>query len=97
MNDLSSADIFSKLVAGLLDAFGLGCLFLSLTGESDIGNTLSFIPDILGLGILGIPNLMKATKSKKRFFGVSALGEFIPFLGDILPLWSVFAWFKKDK
>ena len=97
MDNLSTADIFTKLVAGLLDAFGLGCLFLSLNGEADIGNALSFIPDILGLGILGIPNLMKATKSRKRRFGLSALGEFIPFLGDICPLWSISVWFKKDR
>jgi hypothetical protein len=41
------------LIAILLDIFGFICLILTFTMGAEIGETLSFVPDILGLIFLG--------------------------------------------
>jgi hypothetical protein len=92
----SSADMLTKFSALIFDEMGLGCLVLSLSGETDLGIFFSFLPDILGIGFIGGPNLLQKTGNKKHGLLFTILGKIFPFIGDILPLWS-FSAFRRKK
>ena len=83
--------------AAFLDLIGLILFVLSLFG---VGIALSWGIDLVGLIFIGIWMFLRsgtiaATKGGKKVaqkglkrFGLAALGEIVPFLGDIAPLWT---------
>jgi|AntAceMinimDraft_17_1070374.scaffolds.fasta_scaffold64896_2 hypothetical protein len=97
-NGAGPEGMMAKVIAGMLDVFGFGCLFLSATGDAELGVSMSFIPDIIGIAFLGGPKLIKGKINKtKKSKGIlwTILGEICPFLGDIAPLWSISVWKRK--
>jgi hypothetical protein len=98
------SDLFSPLgasmilIALLLDLFGLFCLALDLAGDSDLGESLSIIPDILGAILLGGFSFLgqkrrtrKILKKRGGKFLLTFLGELTPFLGG-LPFWTIYVY-----
>ena len=94
--------IIMFLIAGMLDMVGLILFILSFFG---IGIPLSYIPDIIGLVLLGplmylstgkITVTQGAQKVIKKpvgkvlkRLGLAFLGELIPFFGDIASCWTL--------
>lgn len=84
------------LAAGSLDLVGFLLFILDFVG---IGIPLSFIPDIIGILIIGgwiflrtgrIGITKGAAKISQKAFaelGLATLGELIPFFGDLAPCW----------
>jgi len=85
-------------VAIILDSVGLILFILSFLG---VGIPGSFIPDLIGLIIIGIWTYLRsgrttmtkqATELAKKSFkrvGLAFLGEVIPFFGDAAPCWTI--------
>lgn len=83
-------------------------LFLDILGLIGlipiIGQILSYIPDVLGIAVIGIwawfrMGEMPVTKKFSKFLKRPALvmvGELIPVVG-ILPFWSAYVFFKLKK
>ena len=85
-------EVPNLILSIFLDIFGGFCLFLTFSGEEEIGETLSFIPDIVGLIGLGTPLLIKRKgvgKIKKRFW-LTFFAELCPILGGG-PFWTIFS------
>ena len=95
------------MVAGFLDLIGLILLILDFIG---IGLALSFIPDIIGIIIIGgwmyfrsghITISRKAGKTVKttgrkvlKRLGLAFLGELIPVFGDVAFCWLLVIYFE---
>lgn len=91
-------------IAILLDLFGLLCLALNFF--FGIGEILSFIPDFLGLFIIGGWMLIRSgiiteTKGVKKMgtkifkrLGLSFLVELIPVVGNVAPCWTLAVYFE---
>ena len=95
------------MVAGFLDLIGLILLILDFIG---IGLALSFIPDIIGIIIIGgwmyfrsghITISRKAGKTVKttgrkvlKRLGLAFLGELIPVFGDVAFCWLLVVYFE---
>ena len=90
------------LIALLLDLFGLICLILSFTIGPEVGESISFVPDILGLIFIGGREMF--IKRRKAFGQVGAVRSrafakakrkgglkfFLAFFGEILPFIGAF-------
>lgn len=77
------------LIAGFLDFAGLLLFILSFLG---IGLPFSFILDIVGAATIGVWFLNKKKwgfMSKVIKYGTAQLVELLPFLGDIVPSWTI--------
>lgn len=95
------------IVAGSLDLIGLILLILDFIG---IGLALSFIPDIIGIIVIGswmyfrsghITISRRAGKTIKKTgrkifkrLGLAFLGELIPFFGDVAFCWLLVVYFE---
>jgi len=95
------------MIAGFLDLIGLVLLILDFVG---IGLALSFIPDIIGIILIGswmyfrsgnITISQKAGKTIKKSgrkifkrLGLAFLGELIPVFGDIALCWLLVVYFE---
>ncbi|MBU3913297.1 MAG: hypothetical protein KKE50_04350 [Nanoarchaeota archaeon] len=99
MSDVSPVIL---LIAILLDIFGLFCLILTFTVGATIGEGLSFVPDILGLILIGGSEMFmkrrqsfsqaktvgtSAVSNAKKQSGLKFLGTFI---GELLPFVGAF-------
>jgi len=93
MSDISPVILITAI---MLDIFGLFCLILTFTVGATIGEGLSFVPDILGLIIIGgsemfMKRRQSFSKAKKqaglKFLG-TFIGELLPFIGA-LPFWTI--------
>jgi len=71
----------NKIIAAMLDGFGLLCFGLSTGGDADLGLGLSFIPDFLGIGFLGGSRLMKKEMAVVFFLGLGLL--YLKFFGNV--------------
>jgi len=90
------------IMAMLLDIFGFICLILTFTMGVEIGETLSFVPDILGLIFIGGGEIFlkhrkaisKAGKARAKAIikakGKHGLKFFLAFFGELLPLIGAF-------
>jgi len=99
MNNISPIIL---LIAVVLDIFGLMCLILTFTIGTEIGEALSFVPDVLGLILIGGSQMFmrrrqafaqaktarKAAISKAKKKG--GLKFFGAFIGEILPFIGAF-------
>ncbi len=76
------------ILAIALDIFGILCLLLSALGPvgAFLGESLSFIPDIIGFVFLSHFSF-KRMKGKK--FLLAFIGELVQFVGA-LPFWTFF-------
>jgi len=93
---LSPEGVIMMLAASLLDLVGFLLFILDFVG---IGIPLSFIPDIIGILIIGgwiflRTGRMGVTKEAAKIsqkvsvkLGLTTLGELIPFFGDLAPCW----------
>jgi len=72
--EISTADIMAFILALGLDIFGIVCVLLD--------ESLSLIPDFLGLLFLG--SWRRITKRKSKKFWLAFLGELIPYLGSFV-------------
>lgn len=95
------------IAAGSLDLIGLILLILDFIG---IGLALSFIPDIIGIIVIGswmyfrsghITISRRAGKTIKKTgrkifkrLGLAFLGELIPFFGDVAFCWLLVVYFE---
>jgi hypothetical protein len=92
------------IVAIILDIFGFLCLMITLTVGPEVGETLSFVPDFMGLFIIGGFELyshrraffkkaktMRKKAGKKggfKFLG-AFFGELLPLIGA-MPFWTIY-------
>ena len=103
---LSPEGIIMLIFAGFLDVMGLcELLFLLiggmkfLGGSTVIGETISTISDVIGLIVIGGWSIMRGRRDLKSLkrkrvglrFGLTFLGEAIPFVG-ILPFWTIYVY-----
>ena len=98
------SDFFSPMgtllmmTAIILDVFGLFCLIIDIIGDVEIGETLSWISDILGLIFIGGVSFVRArraafgvTKKEARKIISKRTGKFLlTFFGEILPIIGAF-------
>jgi len=83
------------IIAIILDALGVTCFFLSFI--FGIGVPISFFLDIVGMlvivpWVLYSTGELRLTKGAMRALarcGLATVVEYIPFLGDISPSWSI--------
>jgi hypothetical protein len=79
-NGFGAEGVMAKVIAALLDVFGLLCFGLSMGGDADLGLGISFIPDFLGIGFLGGSRLTKKEMAVVFFLGLGLL--YLKFFGN---------------
>lgn len=99
MNNVSPVIL---LIAILLDIFGLICLILSFTIGTEVGETLSFVPDVLGLVFIGSREMFMRRRRAisqvgkiraqaiTRARGKRGLKFLFAFFGELLPFIGAF-------
>lgn len=90
MKGFISTDILILLVALILDGMGLICTLLDFVG---IGFGISFIPDLLGMFIIGMWTFFVkgdgiGFESAGKKFGIASGLELFPGVGDVSPSWT---------
>lgn len=94
---LSPEGVLMMTIAIILDLVGLMMLILSFVG---VGIPFSFILDAIGIIFIGGWVLFfrsgkgVITKGAAKRLGLGTLGELIPFVGDLLPCWTLIVYFE---